>query len=111
MLIGVPLETAAGLARAAVMPGTTRKLEPRGNLIKLPSDVGSDTRGLTRSMFETAPCLSRAHGLEMPCSPPARGGGAVRSTAADPNPRRVPMQKTAAGAGGECPEYLDYLRS
>ena len=40
MLIGVPLETAAGEARVAVTPETAKKLKAQGHTLRIQSGAG-----------------------------------------------------------------------
>ena len=53
MLIGVPLETAAGEARVSVTPETTKKLKAQGHTVKVQSGAGM-AASVTDSAFEAA---------------------------------------------------------
>ena len=43
MLIGVPLETAAGETRVAVTPETAKKLKAQGHVLRVQSGAGAAT--------------------------------------------------------------------
>ncbi len=53
MLIGVPLETAAGETRVAVTPETAKKLKAQGHTIRVQSGAGN-TASVTDAAFEAA---------------------------------------------------------
>ena len=55
MLIGAPPEASAGETRVALTSETTRRLEPCGRPIEVPSGAGADPCRSKRSMIDSVP--------------------------------------------------------
>lgn len=91
MLIGVPLETAAGEARVSVTPETTKKLKAQGHTVKVQSGAGM-AASVTDSAFEAA-------GAEITDAAGAFGCDLVLKVRA-PLQNELPLMKSGAALVG-----------
>jgi hypothetical protein len=95
MLIGVPLETAAGETRVAVTPETAKKLKARGHTVRVQSGAG---------VAASAPDAGAEHGRAVEPSQHRRLQGGHDGRRQVPAP--VPDADDRRRRCGECSKHL-----
>ncbi len=95
MLIGVPLEAAAGETRVAVTPETAKKLKAQAHTLRVQSGAG--VAASARAAHDAA------QSMDVRSSRANITGGKTVTMAADKYQRLFPMLITAAGGGASAP--------